>query len=122
MVESHDNARQMGPAVEEMYGFLTWILPVVDKFPRNRKFVLGDRIESTALDVLDALLTATYTKGRDRPLADANLGLERLRFLIRLSHDLRILDSKRYEHAARCIDSIGRFLGGWIKAHRARSA
>ena len=122
MTESHDHARQTGPALEALYQFLLWLLPTVEKLPRGHKFVLGDRIQTTALDVLDALLAATYTRSRDRQLADANLGLERLRVLMRLSHDMRLIDSKRYDHAARSLDDIGRLVGGWVKAHRARAA
>jgi hypothetical protein len=83
--------------------------------------VLGNRIESTALDVLEALIAATYTKARDKMLADANLGLEQLRFFMRLSFDLRLIDTRRYEHAARGLDEVGRLVGGWIKADRAHA-
>jgi hypothetical protein len=122
MSEPANNARRTGPALEAMYPFMLWLVPAIDKFPRSQKFVLGDRIESTALDVMDALVAATYTRGRDSLLADANLGLERLRFFMRLSFDLRLIDTKRYEHAARCIDDVGRMIGGWLKAHNARAA
>jgi hypothetical protein len=122
MNEPANNARRTGPALEAMYRFLLWLIPTIDKFPRSQKFVLGDRIESAALDVLDALIAATYTRGRDAMLANANLGLERLRFFMRLSHDLRLLDARRYEHAARGLDEIGRLVGGWIKAHHAHPA
>jgi hypothetical protein len=43
--------------------------------------------------------------------------LEKQRFLLRLAADLRLLDLRRYEHAARCLDETGRLIGGWIKAH-----
>jgi hypothetical protein len=99
-----------------MYRVLLWLIPTIDKFPRKQKFVLGDRIESTALDVLESLIGATYTKAREKLLADANLGLERLRFFMRLSFDLRLIDSRRYEHAARGLDDVGRLVGGWIKS------
>jgi hypothetical protein len=122
MSETADNARRTGPALEAMYQFLLWLVPAVDKFPRNQKFVLGDRIESAALDVMDSLIAATYTRARDTKLSDANLGLERLRFFMRLSCELRLIDNRRYEHAARSIDEIGRLVGGWVKAHRARTA
>ncbi len=121
MPESANNARRTGPALEAMYQFLLWLVPALDKFPRSQKFILGDRIETAALDVLDALIAATYTRGRDTLLADANLGLERLRFFMRLSHELRLIDTRRYEHAARGIDEIGRLVGGWVKAHRAHT-
>ena len=120
--QASDNARHTGPALEAMYQFLLWLIPAIDKFPRAQKFVLGDRIETAALDVLDALIAATYTRGRDRMLSDANLGLERLRFFMRLSNELRLIDNKRYEHAARSLDGVGRLVGGWTKAHRARAA
>ena len=114
-----NNARATGPALEAMYGVLLWLIPTVEKFPRKQKFVLGDRIESTALDVLELLIGATYTKSRDKMLTEANLGLERLRFFMRLSFELRLIDTRRYEHAARGLDDVGRLVGGWIKADRA---
>lgn len=56
--------------------------------------MLGDRIESTALDVLELLIGATFTKARDAKLAEANLGLERLRYFMRLSFELRLIDAR----------------------------
>jgi hypothetical protein len=100
MKEPANNARRTGSALEAMYQFLLWLIPTIDRFPRSQKFVLGDCIEAAALDVLDALIAATYTRGRDAMLANADLGLERLRFSMRLSHDLRLLDPYRREHAA----------------------
>jgi len=68
---------------------------------------------------LEALIEATYTKERVQHLRRANLGIEKLRFLLRLAADLRVLDRRRYEHAARSLDDTGRMIGGWIKAHSA---
>jgi hypothetical protein len=114
-----DNARRTGPALEALQQFILWLVPAVEKFPRSQKFLLGDRMQSTALDALEALIEATYTRDRRGHLARANLGLEKLRFLFRLAHDLRHLDARRYEHAARSLDDIGRLVGAWAKAHAA---
>ena len=70
--------------------------------------------------MLESLIEATYTRRRQAALARANLGVEKLRFLIRLAHDLRHLDRRRYEFAARSLDETGRRIGAWIKTHRAR--
>jgi len=35
---------------------------------------------------------------------------------MRLAHEQRHLDVRRYEHAARTIDEVGRMVGGWAKA------
>ncbi len=111
-----DNARKTGPAVEAHYQFINWLMPAVAKFPREQRFLLGDRIQSTALDVLEALIEATYTRDRRTHLARANLGLEKLRFFFRIAFEQKHLDIRRYEHAARTIDEVGRLVGGWAKA------
>jgi len=61
MSETADNARRTGPALEAMYQFLLWLVPAIDKFPRNQKFVLGDRIEAAALDRRHLYETAMTT-------------------------------------------------------------
>ena len=75
-------------------------------------------MQGTALDVLERLIEATYTQQRNTQLAQANLGLEKLRYLCRLAWELRYLDARRYEYAARCLDDTGRRIGAWIKVHR----
>jgi hypothetical protein len=110
-----DNARRTGPALEAHRQFLLWLVPTVEKFPRSQKFLLGDRIQASALDVLENLIEATYTRERRGHLAQANLGLEKLRHFFRLAVDLRHLDARKYEHAARSLDDIGRLVGAWAK-------
>lgn len=65
-----DAARRTGPALDATYQLLIWLIPRVDKFPRSQKLILGDRIETAALDVLDALIVAT----RRAPDGGAGLG------------------------------------------------
>lgn len=117
-----DHSKRTGTAIEAHYQFLLWLLPAVEKFPRSHKFTLGDRIENAALNVLEALVEATYTRQRTQHLQRANLGIEKLRFLIRLAADLKLLDRRRYEYAARTLDDTGRLIGGWMKAHHASSS
>ena len=107
--------------MEAHYRFVVWLVPTVERFPRSQKFLLGDRIQATAMDVLEQLVEATYTKQREGHLASANLRLEKLRFLCRLARDLRCLDHRRYEYAARSLDDTGRKVGAWRKAHRAKA-
>lgn len=111
-----DRSGKSGIALEKTYQFLLWLIPAVEKFPRTQKFLLGDRIQTLALDVQESLIEATYSKSPATHLLACNLRLEKLRFLLRLAMDLRYLDLKRYEFAAKAIDEIGRLVGGWKKA------
>lgn len=117
---AQDNARSTGPALERMQAFLRWLASTVERFPRSQKFTLGDRLLDAALDVLERIVEATYTRARSKSLHAANLGVEKLRILLRLAADLRALDLRRWEFAARSLDEIGKLIGGWIRAERSR--
>lgn len=102
-------------AITKLYDFLLWMIPKLEKFPRSQKFVLGDRIENLMLDILDLLIDAAYSGKKEQFLKSANLKLEKLRYLIRLSKDLKLLNIKGYEFSARAINGIGVSIGGWLK-------
>ena len=110
-----DNAKRTGAAIEAHYQFLLWLGPLLEKFPKDKKFTIGDRIQNIALDILEELIEATYTRDRLQHLRRANLGIEKLRFLMRLAADLKVIDGRRYEFAARTLDEIGRSVGAWAK-------
>jgi hypothetical protein len=59
-----DKAWQTGPTLEAMYRFMLSLIPRVERFPRSQMFLLADRIQSTALDVLERLIEAPYTRAR----------------------------------------------------------
>ena len=122
MAHSGPADRTTSPSLEAMNGFIRWLVPAVEKFPKSQKFLLGDRIQGTALDVLERLIEATYSKPRQAHLQGANLGIEKLRHLFRIASDLRYLDLNRYEHAARSLDEVGRLVGGWAKRDRAQTS
>jgi hypothetical protein len=105
-------------AVTKLYDFLLWMIPKLNQFPRSQKFILGDRIETVMLDILELLIEAAYSRQKAHLLKLANLKLEKLRYLIRLSKDLKLLNLKGYEFSARALDDIGRSIGGWLKYSR----
>ncbi len=71
------------PAVTKLYDIILWIFPQVEKFKRDFKFTIGDRIVTNLLDSLETIIEAVYTKEKKRHLTRLNLQLEKLRFLIR---------------------------------------
>jgi hypothetical protein len=56
-----------------MYQFILWLVPTLENFPRSQKFLLGDRLQTEAMAVLDCLIDATYSRERqqhrERPAA-----------------------------------------------------
>jgi len=104
--------------IPKTYDMIVWIIPRLKQFPRDQRFLLGDRIQTAAVDVLCLLVEANYSRERARILRKANLELEKLRYLVRIASDLHYLSARRYQHLAGRIDEVGRMVGGWIKARR----
>ncbi len=102
-------------AVTKTYDLALWLLPHIAKFSREHRFTLGDRMEEGVLEILELLIEASYTRDKRDLLRRANLRLERLRYLIRLAKDLRMLSVKQYEFAAKAMLVIGSEIGGWAR-------
>jgi len=115
---------QTPQAVTACHDLLAWIIPQLDKFPRARRYTLGERIETALLEVLERLLDAAYSRGPDkaRALRAANLRLGLVRHLWRLGHQLQAVATRQYGHGAGLIEDLGRQIGGWYRSAAGKAA
>ena len=104
--------------ITKAYDLVRELTRRVRRLPRDARFVLGDRIIGTACDVLDTLIEARYEPARAPLLRRANVGLERLRFQVRLCADESLISLSGYEHVSCLVDEVGRLVGGWERACR----
>ncbi len=102
-------------AVQSCHDLILWMLPQLDKFPRVRRFTLGERIENRLLITLEDLVEAAYSRQKKQALNHANRQLGVLRHLWRLAFELRIIEMKSYEHGTKLINGVGQQVGGWLK-------
>ena len=100
--------------------FLAWLLPTTARLPKNIRFTFANRIDNLALDVIEDLVEARYSRNKHAILARANLRLEKLRVLIRLCHALGHFPHARCEYAMRQVNDVGAMLGGWLKQRQGR--
>ena len=54
-------------AITKTYDLILWSCNHTGKFPRNHRFVLGERIERNLYNLLETLIVAKYTKNRHAP-------------------------------------------------------
>ena len=71
-------------AVQDCHDLLRWLIPHLDKFPRARRFTLGERLEAGLLGVLAELVDAAYRRDKTPALRRANQRLQAVRHLRRL--------------------------------------
>ena len=70
------------------------------------------------LEILENIMTGSQmTKGEKLPILEkASIKLNFLRVFIRLMHETKSIDMKKYVLLQEAVDEIGRMLGGWIRS------
>lgn len=104
------------PIFVKWLDFLKWLLSKTDKFPKKTKFTFSNRMNNLALDIVESLVEARYSRSKFTILKHTNLNLEKLRILFRISYESRFLSHEAYEHGVKKMDEVGRMLGGWMKS------
>ena len=103
------------PIFTKTYDLILWLLPATQKFPKDQRFVLAKRIQDTVFDFQEALIAAGMGIEKAHHLQSADVLLRQLQLYLRLSHDMKFITIKQYEHVSRMTVEIGRILGGWRK-------
>lgn len=100
----------------KLYDLILWYSHKTVNYPKTYKYNLGERVNCLFFDILENIIEAQYnTKKKSYFLRNANINLEKLRFMFRLSKDLQCITLKDYEHASRELNEIGKMVGGWEK-------
>lgn len=102
------------------YDWLKWLLERVDSFPKNQRFIFGQRMADYGIVVLELLVEAAYSPRKADLLARANRRIEVLRWLVRLAKDRGLLTVRQYGFACKGLTECGRMVGGWLKQSAAK--
>ena len=95
---------------------LDWILNKAEKYPRTVRFSIAARITDYALEILELIVEAIYTKERKVILKRINLLLEKLRVFFYLSQKRKYISLSQYQYISQALNAIGVMVGGWNKS------
>jgi hypothetical protein len=48
------------PIIQKTYDLIQWYIPILNRLPRDHKFMLGDRMINELYNLLDGLIQARY--------------------------------------------------------------
>lgn len=106
------------PIVKATVGLYQEFYQYLKTFPQKDQHMLGRRCEEYALSFFEFILSAV-AQSRDKKraiLEQASAKLDVLKYLIRTSKELKMLDNKKYALLESRILEIGMMLGGWIRS------
>ena len=74
------------------------------------------------LELLESIIEASELSREEKLpiLRQASVRLNFLRVFLRLTKDVKAIDTKKYILLEEMVDEIGRMLGGWIKSTKDR--
>ena len=117
-----EKLKTLAPVLEKHYDLVLWFLPKLTNFPKDQRYVLADRIGALLLDILGLLTEAVYSADRAETLRVVNVRLDQLRYLVRITKDMKYISVTQYDHFAVKTIEIGRMVGGWKRTTLARNA
>lgn len=107
---------------EKIYDMILYGSPALIQFPKSEKYVLASKIRESMYRMFELAVAIEKKYYKKTTLQELDIELDVLRHLIRLAADKRLYPSqapclpfKKYEFWARCLDEIGRMIGGYMK-------
>lgn len=84
-------------AYQKLYDLIVYMYPIINKFPKEQRFVLGQRFENKLFDILNIIIEANLCNGpRDKYYKQMSLEFDVLFHYIRLSKDLVFISIRQY--------------------------
>ncbi len=88
--------------------------------PKIYRYSLGLRIDNLFIDIIEHIILSP-SLGKESKVDSLNyvsVKLDLLKFLLKISWELKIFNTKKYVELSLSVDEVGRMLGGWIKNTR----
>lgn len=103
--------------LEKQYEMILWMFPLINGFPTKQRFVLGQQMQNSLLEILKKIIEANQDRNKLPILKQMSVELDKFRYLFRLAKDFKFISIRQYGFGADKINEIGRMLGGWLKVN-----
>ena len=102
----------------DTYELTKLILEVVKQFPRLAKYTIGQRAIDTSLMMLDLIQMINMSEARERQTYFLRfiMNAEKLKILVRLAVEEKIISVTKQSQIAILQNSIGKQISGWKKS------
>jgi hypothetical protein len=104
--------------IQKMTDYIDWVSPLINRFPRDKKFTIGERLLNKLYNVLELLIKSKFSGKNDKKkeyLHQANIDLEIIRILQRFLIKQEIWSINRHKYAIKNINEIGKEIGSWYQ-------
>ena len=104
------------PIFAKLYDFYQNLSYLIIKFPKTKKYTLGQKLDNLTLEIFELLLSIPTSNNKISTLQQISIKLDLLKILLRLAKDSLALKDKHYLELQGYLQEIGKMLGGWIRS------
>ncbi len=90
---------------------------LINHFPREYKYSLGERIQNVAIDIIVLIYKANSSNDKSVLISKIIENIQLLYLFLRLSHDLKIISVDKYAEIIEMLDGISKQACGWQKSN-----
>jgi len=89
----------------------------LEHLPKISRYTLGVKIDNLFLELAEEIFSAGYAtdKGKFKIITKASNILDRLKLMLKISWEIKILDQKKYAAISIPLAEAGKMIGGWKK-------
>lgn len=103
------------PIFVKLYDFYLQITQIITRFPKTKRYTLGQRLDETTLEMFGILFSLPLSSDKVALLSQVSCRLDLLKVLLRLAKDTQALPLNQYLALQAQLQEIGKMLGGWIR-------
>ncbi len=105
---------------QKTYDFYKHFYDNLRRIPKRDRFTWGEKCENIALESLSLAAKSSYLFGKEKyPVArELSFKMDLLKIMLRLGHELKIINDQVYIEREKELLEIGRMVGGWLKILR----
>ena len=106
------------PIFAKLYDFYKNLSQVIEKFPKTKRYSLGQKLDQIAIELIEFIVRAGYLQREQKlPILEKSVvSVDLLKILLRLAKDNKALDNKKYLQLENNLQEIGRMIGGWKRS------
>lgn len=106
------------PIFTKLYDFYKNLTQMITKFPKTRRYTLGQKLDSLTLEIFEILFSIPHSSDKENAIWQISGKIDLLKVLLRISKDTQALNNRSYLELQASLQEIGRMTGGWLKSFK----
>lgn len=100
----------------KILNFQKYIYVAIHSFPKEYKFSLGQEIINKTWETMDIAISANLVEDKDKYIEIAKLlnSFDKLKARIRMAHELKVINDKKYAYILKNAVLIEKDILGWL--------